>query len=151
MNMTFDISQISCVGITDGTFTTDGTNWNRTIPKDYIEPPNYTSPSYIPRMPVLPTITPNPIKIPIPYPPSVPSIIYTAPLILEGWKCPRCNKILAPFVEFCDCSEEIGEKDNSDKERVDAILVNQDEDYETKQYELLFPDSEELEKLDCDS
>ena len=129
--------------------TTGGTNWTGTTPEYYIGDPNYTSPSYIPWVPVLPNSVPDPI-IPIPDQTSIPSTTYNPQIILEGWRCPRCNKILAPFMKSCDCSEEVEEKDSSDKKYVEDNLIDQDEDLEIKQYKLLFPDSEELEKFDSD-
>jgi len=31
------------------------------------------------------------------------------PYIQEGWKCPQCGKINAPFVRSCDCSHYVSE------------------------------------------
>ncbi len=28
----------------------------------------------------------------------------------EGWVCPKCGKVLAPFMPYCDCYEKEGNK-----------------------------------------
>lgn len=30
---------------------------------------------------------------------------YTQPSFQDGWRCPRCNRINAPWVRQCDCSQ----------------------------------------------
>ena len=35
----------------------------------------------------------------------------------EGWLCPRCKKVNAPFIAFCDCKENI-------KSNIDWILCS---------------------------
>lgn len=32
---------------------------------------------------------------------------YTDSFIQEGWVCPRCKKVLAPWVSYCDCVNNI--------------------------------------------